>query len=208
MLAVLTAVLALVAYFGLRAIALSKKDMKNRALREDTQCAIERCGELGRDVLPLFHRILRQLQSNKIPVFVGNVSQVSFLKEEEDKKLAAAAGWVELLDANLKDDIIDLLNRLECWAIYFTTDPAMADEKVAFDPCSVAFCQMVMTLYAAVLLHRRVTPESGPFQNIVTLFQAWYAKTAQGPMLEQIRRLQSDGAKLPPTIGTSLDRGP
>jgi|GEM_PF-6055150 hypothetical protein len=64
---------------------------------------------------------------------------------------------------------------------------------------------MVMGLYPAFLTHRRTNPASGPFQNSVTLFKGWYARKAQGPIFEQLKRFQSDGARLPPPIGTRLD---
>jgi hypothetical protein len=73
--------------------------------------------------------------------------------------------------------------------------------EVAFEPCSTVFCQMVMSLYPMLLTQRRANPASGPYQNVVTLFQGWYAKKAQGQMLDQLRRLQSDVSRLPPTIG-------
>lgn len=84
----------------------------------------------------------------------------------------------------------------------FTHDPSLADESVAFDPCSIVFCQMVMLLYPMFLTQRRANPSSGPYQNVVTLFQGWYAKQAKGDLLEQLKRLQEDGTKLPPTIGS------
>jgi hypothetical protein len=135
-----------VAYFGLRSLSLSKKDMRNRATREETQCAIDRCNEMGRELLPLFTDILHDLTAKKIPVFVRDTSQVSFRKEEEDPKVASAIKWVGLLDSKSQNATIELLNRLECWAMFFTTNPALASEKLAFEPCSTVFCQMVMVL--------------------------------------------------------------
>jgi hypothetical protein len=206
-----TAVLALatlgvgfVAYFGLRSLALSKADMRNRAIREETQCAIDRCNEMGQVLLPKFTSLVRTFAAKKVRVFVTDPAQVSFRNEEEEKKLAAAQTWIGSLDPDTQDASIDLLNRLECWSIFFTTNPALADEAVAFDPCSTVFCQMVMMLYGSLLAQRRANPASGPYQNVVKLFSGWYAKKAQGPMLEQIKRLQSDG-QLPPTRGNSLD---
>lgn len=197
--------LAVVAYLGLRSVALSKKDMLNRATRESVQCAIDRCAEMSRELLPLYMAILGELGAKKVPLFVSDPSQVSFDQGEEVKKINSAIAWMRTLDSALLPKVIDLMNRLECWSMCFTNDPALADEKVAFDPCSTVFCQMVMSLYPALLTQRRANPASGPFQNVVTLFKGWYSKKAQGQMLEQLARLQSDGSKLPPPVGTRLD---
>jgi hypothetical protein len=105
------------------------------------------------------------------------------------------------IDPVLLAKTIPLMNQLETWSMGFTHDPSLADENVAFEPCSTVFCQMVMSLYPMLLTQRRANPASGPYQNVVTLFQGWYAKKAQGQMLDQLRRLQSDVSRLPPTIG-------
>jgi len=204
-LTVATAALALVAYFGLRSVALSKQDMLNRAKRESVQCAIDRSDEMARELLPRYMELIAALAARRVPVFVIDPSQVSFEEREEVRKINSAIAWVGRLDHGLLVKAIDLMNRLECWSMSFTNDPALADEHVAFDPCSTVFCQMVMSLYPAFLTQRRANPASGPFQNVVTLFKGWYAKKARGPMLDQLKRLQTDGSGLPAPIGTSLD---
>lgn len=127
--------------------------------------------------------------------------EVSFEKTEEVKKINSAIEWMGRLQPPLIEKSIFLMNKLETWSMSFTHNPSLADEKVAFEPCSTVFCQMVMSLYPGLLAQRRANPESGPYQNIVTLFQGWYAKKAQAPMLEQLKRLQLDGSRLPPPIG-------
>ena len=200
-----TSGLVIVAYFGLKSIALSKQDMLNRAKRESVQCAIDQTAEMGRELLPLYAKLVTDLSQKNIPLFVSDASHVSFGEKEEIQKINSAIAWMGLLDREVLPRMIDFMNHLEYWSMCFTHDPALADEKVAFDPCSAVFCQMVMTLYPAFLTPRRQNPASGPFQKVVTLFKGWYTKTAQGQLLEQIKRLQSDGAKLPPPLGTSLD---
>ena len=200
-----TVALVAVAYFGLRSVALSKKDMLNRATRETVQCAIDHCDAMARELLPLYMVILGEFAARSIPLFVSDPAQVSFEEREEIDKINAAIGWMGNLDSALLAKTIDLTNRLECWSMSFTHDPALAAEEVAFDPCSTVFCQMVMSLYPSLLTQRRANPASGPFQNVVTLFNGWYAKKEQGQMLEKLARLQSDGSKLPPPLGASLD---
>jgi hypothetical protein len=200
-LALATVGVVIVAWRGLRSLGLTRTEMKNRATRESAQCAIDRCDEMSRQLLPTFTELFRELTGKGVPLFVDNPDQVSFEEKEETKKINRAIKWMGALDDGQLQRALQLMNGLECWSMPFTHDPALAAEKVAFKPCSAVFCQMVMSLYPALLTQRRTNPASGPFQNVVTLFNGWYAKQAQGPMLEQLERFQSDGAKLPPTIG-------
>jgi len=196
-----TIALAIVAAFGLTSLLLLKRDMQNRTTREAVQSSIDHCDEMARELVPMYTEILNALRALKLPLFVSDPSEVSFEKTEEVKKINDAIEWIGKLDPGLLDKTVPLMNKLETWSMPFTHNPALADEKVAFEPCSTVFCQMVMGLYPMFLAQRRANPASGPYQNVVTLFQAWYAKTAQGPMLEQLKRLQVDGSRLPPTIG-------
>lgn len=196
-----TIVLAVMAGFGLISLTLVKRDMWNRTTREAVQSAIDRCDEMARELVPVYQEILNALHAQGLPLFVSDPSEVSFEETEEVKKINHAIEWMGKLDRGLLDKTIPLMNKLETWSMYFTHDPALADERVAFGPCSTVFCQMVMGLYPMLLTQRRANPASGPYQNVVNLFKAWYAKTAQGPALDQLKRLQVDGALLPPTIG-------
>lgn len=198
---VATVVLAVMAGHGLISLLLVKRDMWNRATREAVQSAIDHCDEMARELVPMYNEIINGLNAQKLPLFVSNPSQVSFEKTEEVKKIDDAIEWVRKVNPVLLDKAIPLMNKLETWSMAFTHNPSLADEKVAFQPCSTVFCQIVMGLYPMFLTQRRANPASGPYQNVVTLFQGWYAKTAQGPMLEQLKKLQVDGSRLPPTIG-------
>ena len=145
--------------------------------------------------------ILAGLTAQKVPMFVHDVGEVSFEKNEETEKINDAIAWMGKVDSALLNKTVTLLNRLESWSMSFTHDPALATQEVAFEPCSTVFCQMVMSLYPLLLVQRRANLESGPYQNLVTLFRGWYARKAQDAMLEQLMRMQSDGERLPKAIG-------
>jgi hypothetical protein len=196
-----TIALVIVAALGLTSLLLLKRDMQNRTTREAVQSSIDHCDEMARELVPMYTEILNALRAQGLPLFVSDPSEVSFEKTEEVKKINSAIEWMGRLAPELLDKTVPLMNQLETWSMAFTHDPSLADEKVAFEPCSTVFCQTVMGLYPMFLAQRRTNPASGPYQNVVTLFQGWYAKTAQVPMLEQLKRLQVDGARLPPTIG-------
>ena len=196
---IVTVGLGLVAFFGLRSVSLSKADMKNRGTREAAQAAIDHCDQMARVLIPAYLEILEGLRG--VPLFVNDPSQVSFEKTEETRKINQAIQWMSHVDRPLSDKTIDFMNRLETWSMSFTHNPSLADERVAFEPCSAVFCQMVMSMYPMLLTQRRMNPASGPYQNIVMLFKGWYAKKAAGDLLDQLKRVQAEGQHLPPTIG-------
>ena len=200
-LTVATLGLAIVAFYGLRSVSLSKTDMKNRNTREAAQATIDLCVEMAREILPEYTVLMATFNAKGIPLFVENAGQVSFAQTEEIRKINLAIVWMGQLDGKLLQEVIALMNHLETWSMSFVHDPSLADEKVAFEPCSSVFCQMVMSMYPMLLTQRRTNPASGPFQNTVTLFQGWYAKKAKDQLLEQLKRVQADKPELPPTIG-------
>ncbi|MGH7655878.1 MAG: hypothetical protein ACREN6_14570 [Gemmatimonadaceae bacterium] len=185
-------------------LALSKQDIVNRVTRETVQCAFDRCDEMCLELIPIHFAFLQALHAKGIPLFVDDESEVSFREKEEEKKISAAIAWLRRLDPDLINKSIGLINRLECWSMYFTHDPALANQKVAYEPCSNVFCQMVMTLYPSLLAQRRANPAGGPYQNLVTLFKGWYAAKTKGPLLEQLERTKEDGGVLPETFGTGV----
>jgi hypothetical protein len=202
-LTVATVLLAVVAFFGLRSVSLSKTDMRNRNTREAAQATIDLCEEMSRELLPEFTAMMLGLQAKGILLFVRDAGEVSFSRTEEVRKINHAIQWMGQLDEPLLQQAIRIMNHLETWSMSFTHDPSLADEKVAFEPCSSVFCQMVMSLYPGYLTQRRTNPASGPFQNTITLFQGWYGKKAKDQLLEQLKRVQAEGPTLPPTIGNS-----
>lgn len=200
-LTVATVILAVVAFLGLRSIAVSKRDMKDRNTREAAQATIKLCVEMSRELLPEYSAVMAALHAKGIALFISDAAQVSFEKTEEVKKINDAIGWMHQLDGDLINQVIAFMNHLETWSMSFAHDPSPADQNVAFEPCSSVFCQMVMSIYPMLLTQRRTNPASGPFQNTVTLFKAWYAKKAQDQLLDQLKRVQADAPQLPPTIG-------
>jgi hypothetical protein len=188
-----------VAIAGLRSIVLAKKDMSDRAKREATARTIALCREMASAILLRHGKVLFLLEQKGIPLFVESMDEVSFDRDEEAKKIESAGKWSTDLTPELQYEVTGLMNAIECWSMSFTL--GLADSEQAFDPCSSVFLQMVVTLYPALLYHRRTNPASGPYQNCVTLFEAWYGQRKQKEeLLAQLRRTKA--AKLPVPIGT------
>jgi hypothetical protein len=202
-LAIATIFLATVGCFGLRSIAISRTDMRDRNTRESAVLTIRLCSELRGELLPKFVSILESLNARGIRFFVTDAAEVSFHATEEVRKINAAIAWLKQIekDPGFMRTVLDFMNHLETWSMSLTHDPAPANENFAFDPCSSVYCQMVMVMYPMLLTQRRLNPASGPFQNTIILFQNWYRRKSRQQLLEQLER-QADGPRLPPLIGT------
>lgn len=149
--------LAFIAWRGLVSIRLAQKDMVDRATREATDTAIDRCLEFGTELIELHGDILKSFTD--IEVFVNDPA-VGFGGKKEVEARERAAQWVAELSSELYGDCVRLLNRLEAWSMYFTK--ALADGKVAYGPCAPVYVAMVIQLYPLVV-HVRALHQSGRF---------------------------------------------
>jgi hypothetical protein len=203
--------LVIVAYRGLRSLGLTKHDIVSRAEREAKSCAIARCEEFAEEIIPMNNPILQKIASAKVPVFVKDPSQVAFDNPPTDQRPAIA--WAQSLPEGVYSESIKLLNRLEAWAMYFTS--GVADPTVAAAPIGPIFRSVVVQNYAILLLLRS-QPGSGGFPNIVMLYEEWVEQTEgrkrdekMTQLLDELADLQSKGprgSRLPGVIGTKIER--
>jgi hypothetical protein len=206
-----TAVLAGLAWSGLRSLGLTKSDMLTRATRDARECAIARSEEMASRLLPLNSEILESFAKAKVPVFVQNAGDVKF-DPDNQTDLPRAHAWMKTIGVDMYNKSIGLLNALEGWAMYFTN--GLADHEIAFPPCGPIYCSMIVQNYA-ILLNCRAGPGDGNFPNAVALFKGWNEMLdrqerglKQGALLQELARLQAKGAlnhPLPKPLGTHLD---
>lgn len=197
--AVLTLAVLVVTGIGLYSIRVAKKDIRLRAERETKSRAIDRCREMREVLFPMHGVWLARLRIANIELFIKDATHVTFDETGSKAKLQDATAWVNALQPDLKNEATALMNTLECWAMCFTH--GLADAKVAETPCATAYCQMVVSLYPCILYHRHLSPTSGPYRNLVNLFESWYAPKTQATLLAQLERAKKL-AKLPDPIGT------
>lgn len=180
-----------------------REDVLTRIERDARQSAIDRCNELAREILPMHMEVMSEILAKGVDLFVKSANQVSFNEKEETEKINDAIGWLKRVDAPSRVKLTNVMNRIEGWAMVFTN--GLAKESIAVEPCSNVFCQLVMALYPAYLVHRRANPAGGPYQNTVNLYRKWYGQRTKGDLLEQLKRVTSEEVPLPPLLGTSLD---
>lgn len=204
-----TIALSIVAYRGLRSLALAKADIVTRARRDARECAILRCEELAQKILPINGAILGSLTASKIGGFMVNAPEQVSLEPDNQQHLASATKWLQALPPELHVRCIEFVNRLEAWAMYFTK--GVADHEIAFGPCAPVYCQFIVQYYP-VLLARRASKTSGKFPNTVALFKSWHGvlkhETTLTDLMKKVEQLQRDragGKPLPPPLGTEVD---
>jgi len=199
-------VVALVAFRGLKSL----KAVVAQAMREGRTCAIQRCEEWATKVIPRNGEIYRKLADGKVALFVPSLAEVKFDSELPPELAARAKAWWDALPPEVPKLIVEHMNALEAWAMYFTS--GVADRDLAFGPCAPTYVTTVGRYYAFLLVLRS-GQGAGKFPNTVLLFQEWYHKLDRerkdGEMKrldEQMKQLQSKGpgVTLPPMLGTKL----
>jgi hypothetical protein len=169
-------------------VAQGKKDMLTRAERDSITSAIVRCDEFRREVIPLNGVILTAMYTLKIPVFVQDASEVQF-DPDNKAEVRRAKEWLVKLPADLHNNAINLMNRLEVWSMFFTH--RIADSATAFAPTATLYVGIVVQLYA-ILLVKRNDDKSGSFPNLVELYKVWTGQkgVAVPEALRQVKVLQ------------------
>lgn len=188
--------LCLVAGWGLNSLRLTRRDMLHRAQRDGRVTAVMRCEEFARDIIPLNLPMLSALQREKTGVFVKNPTEVRFVDVSHDELIRASA-WYGGAPVEVKTGIINLLNKLEAWSMYFTAQ--LADADVAYEPVGAIFCSLVIQYYSPLLLLRQ-DPSAGNYTNVVSLYEEWLAKLTaserakrEKELLDQVVALQNRG---------------
>lgn len=186
--------------------------MLTRSTRDALHCAVLCCQEFASTIIPERGTILDEFSAHKIPVFVENPKEVVFDRGKvEEATIAKAREWTRKLPPGLHTTCSAHLNRLEGWAMHFTV--GLASHQAAFGPCAPLFCQTVVQMYPILVLARS-DPASGPYPNIVKLFDTWYGAKADEEervkmdgLWKELKSLQSKGrrGRLPPALGTDLD---
>ena len=133
-----------VAYFAYRAleqISVSKNSTRTQSTRESYRLAAERCEFFNDRIMPLRKKLKEACKIHSILYF--DKSEVSFNNDEISVKPydVENEGRKLLL---INDEINDVGNGLELFAVYFTSK--IADESLAFRTIGKLYCEVVKEL--------------------------------------------------------------
>lgn len=189
---------ALLGLTGVVSILVTRWGLLTGHKRAQVEDAVSRCEEMRREIVPLIEQLAANLGANETKRFVADAGKISFPDEIDEAKAEKAIEWVRSLSPDGRMLSLRLLNQLETWSIHFTH--GLADSNVAFKPCATIYCTVVVMLYASIITQRHNDPRSGPYQNVIDLFDRWYKKQRMEKIRDEVAKLQADGAfKAPPT---------
>lgn len=186
-----------VALKGLHSLSIAKRDLLTRAQRESRMCAVLRCEEMAQVLIKQNGEILAKHANLQRTPFLQSPTDVRF-GDEDAALLERAKAWHVGIPFEVNRETVNLLNRMEAWAMYFNT--GLADHKIAFGPCGPVFCGLVVRHYATLLVARHGN-SSGKYPNIVAVFNDWRAQIDEKVLKEDLNRVQARRTQLPNPIG-------
>jgi hypothetical protein len=197
-----TLALGLVAVFGLYALRLTKKDMRDRALREARANATERCVEFAKSILNNYWAIRQAFREQKVQLFVSNSENVVFGTHVERDQVPRAVEWIRKLPGDLSNRAMAFMNNLEWWAMYFRSGLAGCD--VAAEALTPIYCEMIMLFYP-LFIEARARETSGNFPSCVWLFDRWHSGRMDAhraakvhSLVKQLMELEQGGPRKDP----------
>ncbi|HEV7701747.1 MAG TPA: hypothetical protein VGO43_16060 [Pyrinomonadaceae bacterium] len=169
----------------------AKADMQTRIEREAVVLAAAQIDILAKEIIPTSSHLVRSLREAGLRDAPWELDDHE-LKNTSLKEPEKAREWVKDT-IEKKISVVDLMNQLEAFAIYFVG--GAADEKVAFSCAAAVFCADV-ELVAPFLVMVRVTPRGkfaiGPYENTVALYQLWAARVKKEALDTQAARLLAE----------------
>lgn len=189
MVAAIVSILVLgAAIWGLTSLRLTRIDMRNRALREARQSAIDRARDMVEKLIPMSVPVTKALSELKLPPIVAKAADVSFNTDAEQAILPEAKKWVARLASNPQyyTACIDMLNEMEAWAMHFTQ--GLADPDLVARNCAPLFNWKVIQLYP-LIVKIRADENAGDFPNIVELFEDWFGERLREKHLAEAQAL-------------------
>lgn len=171
-------------------LELSKADIVLRSKRESIAIALEQCKRFAESILPHLDNLNRELLAKNYVVPNNVDPEFPMLPQEADP--VGVQLW--LSDPDLRAKIVNTLNELESFAMYFATD--LADESVAFTPTAQTYCQACEFYRLFIGVYRQ--PEKVKlYQNLVRLYGMWKPRLERTVLEEQGKQLESKMQKLP-----------
>lgn len=174
------------------ALETARSDIEMRSKREAVTLAADKCAEFAEHTIDKCNERFRKIIDAGIPVDIWPLENTKFDKSSI-KDWAAAEQWEERLRvAKTRDPATEILNLLESFAMYFAK--GAADEQVAYSAVGALFRDFVDRLAPHLILLRIKETDvvSGPFQNVLTLYEVWLSRARKEELESQAMRINSE----------------
>jgi hypothetical protein len=155
------------------ALTAAKDDMEVRIQREAVVIAAEQIERFRSVIIQDINVLDERFASAKIPFGEWPLKNYSFDEQSIEKSNDADAFVTRAKSAGLQDLMIDLLNELETYSLFFVE--GAADEKIAFPLTSNVYCNTIKQLAPLLIRMRKGDRNlvSGPYKNIIRLYELW-----------------------------------
>lgn len=175
-------VLAIVAFWGLKQIKVTKDAAELSSKRDAYKIAADQCNIFAEKIIPLSGKFQAEVTDGNIKFFdkfdvnIEPNSIKMILREEISKK--------DLEKIYSSQNLTFLLNYIEGFSMYFVS--GVADEKVGYNACGRVYCSTVSKLIP-ILLPKF---EDDLFQNTAKLFLLWYHRNERRKLTGQKEEIE------------------
>jgi hypothetical protein len=177
-----------VAFFALRQIRIAKTDIVVRSKREAASIAATQCERYYKEIIPLANKFDLLLTEKEIPAYnsaIGDFTREHLLEEGGP---SFCAGYVKKGDREFAGKVVEMLNALESFAVYFTE--GIGDERIAFDSVGKTFCYTVAQYYPFIASVRRRGGDNY-YNDVVKLFELWNARSTGSRLRGQLEEISA-----------------
>ena len=171
-------------------LEVSRADIVLRSRREAIAVALEQCKRFAEDIVPHVDKINKEMMAKNYPMPTNVDPDFPLLLKEVDQ--LGVNIWLNEID--LRTRIVQTLNEVESFAMYFASD--LADESVAFTPTALTFCQ-TCEYYRLFIGVYRQPDKMKLYQNLVKLYGMWKPRLERTVLEEQGKLLEAKKQKLP-----------
>jgi hypothetical protein len=171
-------------------LALAQKEIILRSKREALAMALDQCKRFAETIVPHFDNIQTILKPHGDYAPSGLVdANFPMIAPNLDPR-----GSVIWDDQPIRVQIIQALNELESFAMYFASD--LADEEAAFPPTAQTMCSLCERYRFFIGAFR---PIEGVklYQNLVKLYGIWRPRLEHTALEEQVKLLDQKKRQLP-----------
>ena len=201
-------VIAVVSCIGLVNILVIVRISQNRFARESKILAAKLSEEFAKELLPDISTNLLSGNKTRYQIQRWEMKDYKFNSDSLVNKNDAQAWHEARINDGSASIIIDFINRLEAFSMYFVM--GAADQKVVRSCLAPIYCEWI-EIFAPILIELRNRKDinvSGPFQNIVILYESWHCRENEDKLNKDIRVMKerkgyyANRGKLQKPIGT------
>jgi hypothetical protein len=171
-------------------LEVSRADIVLRSRREAIAVALEQCKRFAEAIVPHVDNINKEMMAKNYQMPTNVDPDFPLLAKEVDP----IGVHIFFNEKDLSARIVQTLNELESFAMYFASD--LADENVAFTPTALTFCQTCEYYRLFIGIYRQ-PDKMKLYQNLVKLYGMWKPRLERTVLEEQSKLLEAKKQKLP-----------